>query len=124
MNKLLIFLLLPFLSYTQNVIPFVDFNNYFRSFQDDNFRVVEFQQIIDFKGGDEFVAYIDNKGNLRIFDGSKPKDISNLNLEYKVSDHLLAWKVMNTINIWDAGKMKTLTYNGINYEVRDRERGF
>ncbi len=119
MNKLFIFLFFPFIGFTQNVIPFVDFNNYFRSFQDDNFRVVEFQRIIDFKGGDEFVAYLDNKGNLRVFDGTTPKDITNLNLEYKVSDHLLAWKVMNTINMWDAGKMRTLTYNGRNYEVRD-----
>ena len=119
MNKLLIVLFFPFVGFTQNVIPFVDFNNYFKSFQDDNFRVVEFQKIIDYKGGDEFVAYLDNKGNLRLFDGTAPKDITNLNLEYKVSDHLLAWKVMNTINMWDAGKMKTLTYNGRNYEVRD-----
>ena len=119
MNKMLLVLLFPFFGFSQNVIPFVDFNNYFRSFQDDNFRVVEFQKIIDFKGGDEFVAYLDNKGNLRVFDGTAPKDITNLNLEYKVSDHLLAWKVMNTVNMWDAGKMKTLTYNGKNFEVRD-----
>jgi len=119
MNKILLLLLFPFFGFSQNVIPFVDFNNYFRSFQDDNFRVVEFQKIIDFKGGDEFVAYLDNKGNLRVFDGTAPKDITNLNLEYKVSAHLLAWKVMNTVNMWDAGKMKTLTYNGNNYEVRD-----
>ena len=119
MKCFLLFFFFPVFVFSQKVIPFVDFNNYFRSFQDGNFRVVEFQKIIDYKGGDEFVAYLDNKGNLRVFDGVAPKDITNLNLEYKISDHLLGWKVMNTVNMWDAGKMRTLTYNGRNYEVKD-----
>ena len=119
MNKILLFIFFPFVGFSQNVIPFVDFNNYFRSFQDENFRVIEFQQIIDYKGGDEFVAYIDNKGNLRLFNGTTPKDLTNLNVEYKISDHLLAWKVSNTLNMWDNGKMKTLTYNVRDFEVKD-----
>lgn len=119
MKYIFAFLLIPVLGFSQRVIPFVDFNFSFTSFQDDNFRVIEFQRIIDYKVGDEFVAYLDNKGNLRIFDGTSPKDITNLNLEYKISDHLLGWKVSNTVNMWDAGKMKTLTYNGRNYEVKD-----
>lgn len=119
MKYCLIIFVFPFICFSQKVIPFVDFNYYFTSFQDNNFRVIEFQRIIDYKTGDEFVAYIDNKGNLRVFDGTSPKDITNLNLEYKVSDHLLGWKVSNTVNMWDAGKMRTLTYNGRGYEVKD-----
>lgn len=121
--KKIIFLLLifPVVGFSQKVVPFIDFNNYFRSFQEDEtFKVVEFQKIGDFKAGDEFVAYIDNKGNLRLYDGTAPKDLTNLNIEYKISDHLLAWKVAGTtINMWDAGKLKTLTYNGRDFEVRD-----
>ena len=105
---------------SQKVIPFVDFNNYFRSFQEDNFKVIELQRILDFQAGDEFVSYIDNKGNLRLYNGTTPQDITNLNIEYKVSDHLMGWKVAGTtINMWDAGKMRTLTYNGRSFEVRD-----
>ena len=51
-------------SYSQNVAPFIDFNNYFRSFENDNFRTIEFQAIESFKVGDELVAYIDNRGIL------------------------------------------------------------
>ena len=112
MKYIFILFIFPIVGFSQKVIPFVDFNNYFRSFQDESYRVVEFQKIIDFKGGDEFVVYIDNKGNLRLYDGTTPKDLTNLNVEYKVSDHLLAWKIAGTINIWDSGKLKTLTYNG------------
>ncbi len=117
--KYIFILFFPLLSFSQNVIPFVDFNNYFKSFQDNNFKIVEFQQIVEYKAGDEFVAYIDNKGNLRLYDGTSPKDLTNLTVEYKVSDHLLGWKVAGTINMWDAGKMRTLTYNGRSFEVRD-----
>ena len=76
--------------YSQNIAPFIDFNNYFKSFENKNFRTIEIQQIKEFKAGDELVAYIDNRGNLRVYNGKERKDISNLNVEYEVSDHLLA----------------------------------
>jgi hypothetical protein len=119
MKYILFIFILPCIGFSQNVIPFVDFNNYFRSFQGEGSRIVEFQKIIDYKGGDEFVVYTDNKGNLRLFDGTTPKDLTNLNVEYQVSDHLLAWKIAGTVNLWDDGKLKTLTYNGRSFEVKD-----
>jgi hypothetical protein len=103
----------------QKVIPFVDFNNYFRSFENENFRQLEFQQIREFKAGDEFVAYIDTKGNLRVYDGNERKDISNMNVEYKVSDHLMAYSISATLNMWDAGKLRTLTYFARDFDVKD-----
>lgn len=103
----------------QKVIPMIDFSGYFRSFQDGFFRQVEFQQIKEFKAGDDLVAYIDIRGNLRVFDGTKPMDLSNMNVEYEVSDHLLTWKIGETINLWDAGKKQTLTFNARNYWLRD-----
>ncbi len=118
---LFILALVPLVSFSQKVIPFVDFNNYFRSFSDETFKMVEFQKIIEFKAGDEFVSYLDNKGNLRLYDGTTPKDITNLiNLDYRVSDHLMAWQISGTtLNMWDAGQQRTLTYNSRNFEVRD-----
>lgn len=103
----------------QKVIPMVDFSGYFRSFQDGFFRQVEFQQIKEFKTGDDLVAYIDFRGNLRVFNGEKPMDLSNMNVEYEVSDHLLIWKIGPTINVWEDGKKQTLTFNARNYWVRD-----
>ncbi len=103
----------------QNVVPFIDFNYYFKSFENDNFRQIEFQRIKEYKAGDELVGYIDTKGNLRIYDGKERKDISNMNLQYQVSDHLLGYNIGSTLNMWDAGKLQTLTYYAQNYEVKD-----
>lgn len=120
MKKLALLFLLGTSSLSaQKVVPFVDFNNYFRSFENDNFRQLEFQQIKEYQAGDDLVAYIDTKGNLRIYDGNERKDISNMNVEYKVSDHLLGYKIGPTLNMWDAGKLQTLSYYGRNYEVKD-----
>lgn len=112
-------ILLTFGLSAQIVIPFEDFNNYFRVFQDESFRVLEFQRIQEYKAGDEFIAYIDNRGNLRVYDGVKVSDITNLNVKYHVSDHLMAWSVGPTVNLWDHGFQKTLTFNGRNYLVKD-----
>lgn len=103
----------------QPVVPFVDFNNYFRVFQNDNFQTIEFQPILNYKAGDEFVAYIDNRENLRIFNGKERKDITNLNIKFSISDHLLAYNVGTTLNMWDAGKLRTLTYFVRDYVVKD-----
>ena len=105
--------------HAQRVIPFVDFNYYFRTFENDNFRQLEFQQIKEYKGGDDFVAYIDTRGNLRVYDGKERKDISNMNVVYKTSDHLMAYSIGPTLNMWDDGELQTLTYFSRNYEVKD-----
>ena len=104
----------------QTTIPFIDFNNYFQSFQGESVRMIELQRIIEYKVGDEFVSYIDNRGNLRLFDGKDVKDITNLNVEYQVSDHLMTWKVGPTLNLWDNDKQQTLTFNARNYQVSAR----
>jgi hypothetical protein len=111
--------LIAFSTVAQKVVPFVDFNNYFRSFQDNNFRQIEFQEIIEYKAGDDLVAYLDTRGNLRVFDGTERKDISPMRVNYQVSDHLLAYNIGPTLNIWDEGALRTLTYFSRNYWVKD-----
>jgi hypothetical protein len=106
-------------SLAQRVMPFIDFNNYFKTFDNDNFKQLEFQLIKEFKAGDELVAYLDTRGNLRVYDGKERKDITNLNVKYEVSDHLLAYSIGATLNMWDAGKLQTLTYFAGKYVVKD-----
>ena len=103
----------------QDVVPFTDFSGFFKSFQNGFFRQIEFQRVREFKTGDDVVAYIDYRGNLRVFDGSKPLDISNVQVEYEVSDHLMTWKIGPTLNLWDDGDMRTLTYFADQYVIRD-----
>jgi len=105
--------------FSQEVVPLIDFNGYFRSFQNGFFRQLEFQRIRNFKFGDNVVGYTDNRGNLRVFDGGKPRDLANVDAEYEVSDNLLTWKIGPTLNVWDQGNLKTLTFNADNYFVKD-----
>lgn len=106
-------------SYSQQVIPLVDFNNYFKSFKDGFFRQIEFQPITEFKAGDDVVAYMNSRGDLMVYDGVKPERMANMTADYQVSDHLMTWKIGPTLNMWDGGDKMTLTYNARNYWVRD-----
>jgi hypothetical protein len=105
--------------HSQSVIPFKDFNNFFMTFENGGFKQIEIQPIKDFKAGDELVAYIDTRGNLRLYDGKIRKDITNLNVEYQVSDHLLGYMIGPTLNMWDHGRLQTLTYFARNFQVKD-----
>jgi hypothetical protein len=120
--KILSAFLLLFVSascWSQQVIPLIDFNNYFRSFQDGFFRQIEFQPITEFKAGDDLVAYMNSRGDLMLYDGVKPERMANMTTEYEVSDHLMTWKIGPTLNMWDDGFKMTLTYNARNYWVKD-----
>lgn len=117
---LIAFLLLnSLLLSAQAVIPLVDFNGYFRSFQNGFFRQLEFQRIKEYKYGDNVVAYFDNKSNLRVFDGSEPRDLANIQCEYEVSDNLLVWKIGPTLNLWDDGELTTLSYYADKFIIKD-----
>lgn len=107
------------MAYAQGVIPVINFNNFFLSFSNGYFNQIEVQAINGYKGGDELVAYLDTRGNLRLYDGKVRKDITNLNVDYRVSDHLLGYKIGPTLNMWDAGRLQTLTYFARNFVVKD-----
>lgn len=103
----------------QKVIPLVDFNNWFKSFEQGVFKQLDFQPVKEFKAGDDVVGYIDVRGNLRVYDGEDILDLANVNAEYTVSDHLLTWKIGETLNLWDGGELRTLSYRCGNYTVKD-----
>lgn len=113
-------LLLSFSATSQKVIPIVDFSGYFKSFNDGFFRQIEFQRIKNFKTGDNVCAYFDFKGNLRVYNGGTPKDVANIETAiYTVSDNLMTWQLGETLNMWDNGKLQTLTYRAGQYKVTD-----
>jgi hypothetical protein len=103
----------------QGIVPTKDFNNYFVSFQDGYFRPIEIQPIVSYKAGDEVVAYIDTRGNLKIYDGKERIDVTTLNVDYQVSDHLVAYKIANGLRMWDAGKFTPLTNFARDFIVKD-----
>jgi len=61
-----LFICSNFLSFAQGVVPSVDFNNFLVSFENGFFRQIEVQPVSNLKAGDEFVTYLDTRGNLRI----------------------------------------------------------
>ena len=103
----------------QLITPTMDFNNFFVNFQEGFFRPIEIQPIVSYKAGDDVVAYIDTRGNMRIYDGIERKDVTALNVEYQVSDHLVGYKIANGLRMWDAGKYTALTNFGRGFVVKD-----
>ena len=95
-----IFIFSNFLSFAQGIVPTIDFNNFLVSFENGFFRQIEVQPVSNLKAGDEFVTYLDTRGNLRIYDGKERKDITLLNAEYEVSDHLMAYKIAGALRLW------------------------
>ena len=121
MNKLLtgLFFLIALTASSQRVIPLVDFNSFFKSFGSGFFQSVELQPIKRFKTGDNVCAYIDFKGNLRVYNGTKIQDVTNVETVFEVSDNLMVWKIGTTLNMWDDGKMRTLSYTAGQYKISD-----
>ncbi len=105
--------------YSQGLVPTLDFNNFFVAFQDGFFRQIEIQPIVNYKAGDEIIAYIDTRGNLKLFDGKSRIDVTTLNVNYQVSDHLMAYKIANGLRMWDNGKFTELTNFGREFSVKD-----
>ncbi|TXI87900.1 MAG: hypothetical protein E6Q37_01165 [Crocinitomicaceae bacterium] len=114
-----LFLLIITASSQAQIAPFVDFNGYFRTFYMNNFRQIEFQRIQSFQAGDNLVAYIDNRGDFKVYDGENKIALTNMNVEYKMSDFQLAWNIGPGIFYLDKGEKKLLTTFGRNYAVSD-----
>ncbi|MEZ4890334.1 MAG: hypothetical protein R2779_07170 [Crocinitomicaceae bacterium] len=120
--KKIVFIFLLLLNSTlfaQRVIPFVDFNQWFRSYDNGAFKFIEMQNIKSYIAGDNLVAYIDIRGNLKVYDGTDRYDLSNMNLQYQVSDNMVGWNIGTTLQLWRDGKIKTLSYFGGQYIVKD-----
>lgn len=115
----LLFLLFIVQANAQRVLPMVDFNNFFKSFENGQFKALDLQPIKEYKAGDDVVGYVDIRGNLRVYDGIDIQEIANVPTIYTVSDHLLTWKIAETLNLWDQGELKTLSFRCGSYTVKD-----
>lgn len=101
------------------IAPFIDFNNYFRTFYKNNFRQIEFQRIQSFVAGDNIMAYIDNRGDFKVYNGEKVIPLTNMNVEYKMSDDLLAWNIGPGLFYLKGDEKVLLTTFGGEYAVSD-----
>lgn len=106
-------------SFGQKVMPMLDFNDRMKSFENGFFRSIALQPVREYKAGDNVVGYVDFRNNLMVHNGGNPEQLANVETEFTVSDNLLTWQIATTLNIWDNGKQKTLTFNIGEYVVRD-----
>lgn len=99
--------------------PFLDFNGFFRTFYKDNFRQLEFQPIQSFEASNTHVAYIDMRGDFKIYQGDEIKLITNQIVKYKLSDGQLAWNISNALYAMVNGEHRLLSTFADRYEVSD-----
>jgi len=106
----------------REIVPFIDFNKWFRCVEGGSSKFIEMQEIKSYKAGDHVIAYIDLRGNLRIYDGQQRHDISNMiSINYSVSDKMVAWNVATLLHVWQNGTTQVLTAfsDSSHYVVKD-----
>jgi hypothetical protein len=120
MKKCLLFILaVPSLLSAQGIFPYTDFNNYFKVFDNGNFTQIEHNIVTNVFFGDELVVYNNSQRDFKVYYKGVPKMLTNQNVSYKASDHLLAWNIGPIINYFESGKEHTITSFGGEYEVTD-----
>lgn len=120
MKKYLLFLLLlPAVGFAQGIFPYVDFNNYFKVFDGGQFTQIEYQIVSDVFYGDELIAYNNSQRDFKVYYGGHTQLLTNQNVSYKASDHLLAWNIGPIINYFESGKPHVITSFGGEYTVMD-----
>lgn len=117
--KLLFFMVICAGFVQAQLAPFIDFSGYFRTFYKTNFRQIEFQPIVSYEAGDQMIAYVDMRGDFKVYDGEKSELITNQIVQYKLSDAQLAWNIGPTLFALSKGKKRMLTTFAGRYEVSD-----
>lgn len=118
-NTLVIILAFSFLGLSQDVFPYIDNIGYMRSFQNGKTVQVEYLEPNDIKYSEKLIAYIDNKNDFFIWDGTKKEKLASLANGYQIGYNICAWNTGPIVSVWDNGKKQTLTRFGRNYVVSD-----
>lgn len=119
MNLIRIAFLFCSFNIVAQITPFVDYNRYFKTLYNGNFRQLEMQAIRSFEASDHFIVYLDYRGDFRMYDGEKLETLTNQNITYKLSDGQLAWAVGTGLFCLNNGKKEMLTVFGNRYEIAD-----
>lgn len=120
MRKILfLFVLLPVFSQAQSIFGYTDFNLYFRSAVNGTFGQIEYQEVSDVGMGDEFIVYKNSQKDFKVFNGTSSKLITNQMVNYKHSDHIIAWNIGSLLYYYEDGKPHNITSFGGEYAVGD-----
>jgi len=99
--------------------PFTSLQGYFKAFHNGVIRQLEYLPVKSFQVGDNLLAYIDNKGDVKVFQGEQVKTLAGVANNYSVSDNILVFNTGPVTSVWKDGKGQLLTNFGRRYVVAD-----
>jgi hypothetical protein len=107
--------------YNAQLAPFMDFNNFFKTFYKNSFRQLEFQAVRSFEASDNIIVYVDFRGDFKVYDGEKVQTFTNQLVSYKLSDYQLAWNVGPVLYHYtpEINRKDLITTFGRDYVVTD-----
>ena len=96
----------------QKITAYVNFRNYFVVFDDGKTEVLEILPPQSFKAGPNYLAYIDNVGNLKVYYEGKVETLDpGVILTYHAGDDYLIFEKYQQVKVWHNGKLKNLGNN-------------
>lgn len=108
-----------FSSHAQKVFPYLNNQDYFKSFHEGQSIQLDFLKPQAYKYSEDIVVYKNSRGDLYVFDGTKKQKLTGYANDYKIGRNLVAWNEGPIVNVWNNGKMRTLTQFGRRYAVSD-----
>lgn len=115
----LLLILTSFQMKAQEVFPFLNNLNYFKSFHEGTVTQLDFLPPNDMKYSEKLIAYIDNKNDLMVFDGEETEKLTGLANGYQIGINIVAWNTGPVLNVWEDGVKQTLSRFSSNYVVSD-----
>ncbi len=123
MKKLILLLFGVFFwvySNSQQLAAFNDYKNHFWAFEAGQFQKLEYLEIQDFQVGGLLIAYLDNRGDLKIYRNGEVETLLSGNpMKYKTSDYLLGYSLYEQLYVYDNGDTKLLSSDCDGYIVQD-----
>ena len=115
MKRILLLLLLVFIvseSQAQKITAYINFRDYFVVFDDGRSEVLEVMPPKSFKVGPNYLAYIDNVGNLKVYYEGKVENLDpGVILNYYAGDDYLIFEKYQQIKVWHNGTLTNLGNN-------------
>ena len=99
--------------------PFTNLQGYFKAFHNGVVRQLEYLPVKSFQVGDNLLGYIDNKGDVKVFQGGQVKMIAGIANNYVVGDNILVLSQGPVTSVWMDGQGQLLTNFGRRYVVTD-----
>ena len=104
----------------QTIAAYVNFGDQFVIFDDGETKVIEQLPPISFKVGPDYLAYIDNISNLKVYYKGKVEIIDpGVVLNYYAGDDYLVFEKYQQVKVWHDGKLTNLGNNVTAYVGSD-----